>query len=662
MIDEQYIKSLPLTTNKIEVTFDKEAFLSKYSIVSYFGTNKESKNLAYEQFADKPCLSVTGIKSRWANLRFPETRFFILTNKGDENEVLSSLRAYDYLRSQIDTLDEYDNNLQKRIVASLAITSLGKKKSGKMMYNDGSLLVCDDKNFNIPKSRKELVCLKIEVNEYMNLTAKTTSFSNPSSFSELKKRRNCVFRISKEVGGFLWEGQSVKPVVVKSYKDEDYKLQDLYIRKKHFADNKNNVPYWPYNPESYTHGKLFVIWQVVNTVNEDFNGILNISFSDFNVIHYDECKSGNEMLSFMQSYLDRKRIYVEDPFNTNYSKNIIDQFMNEAKALIGGLTFPVKPTGDDMIVRLCEPQNQKTAESLYTKSLQRITYSGNALQHIVISGNEKEDVIGKASTRRILIELVVKDSLAKEKLPTQLAELIQGWRFFRYKINNGTVHGASFTADSNGSIMIQEFGLGKNPLGDDFEIFVHDNLKYDGYDKIRGARDYMAMEKNGNVYLIIDTDEIPILDASLINDAYDDIVNKEESETIAKFKRKAEKHKYLRGFIGFHLWKSDGLDGEPDASYSYISGTNSESLQISKGTKMDKMPRARRIFILHQDCHESEKTDIMEIVNMLKFGFGRWNELMTYPFPFKYLQEYLDNSCEIVFSKHWKDITYNSEL
>jgi hypothetical protein len=662
MIDEQYIKSLPLTTNKIEVTFDKEAFLSKYSIVSYFGTNKESKNLAYEQFADKPCLSVTGIKSRWANLRFPETRFFILTNKGDENEVLSSLRAYDYLRSQIDTLDEYDNNLQKRIVASLAITSLGKKKSGKMMYNDGSLLVCDDKNFNIPKSRKELVCLKIEVNEYMNLTAKTTSFSNPSSFSELKKRRNCVFRISKEVGGFLWEGQSVKPVVVKSYKDEDYKLQDLYIRKKHFADNKNNVPYWPYNPESYTHGKLFVIWQVVNTVNEDFNGILNISFSDFNVIHYDECKSGNEMLSFMQSYLDRKRIYVEDPFNTNYSKNIIDQFMNEAKALIGGLTFHVKPTGDDMIVRLCEPQNQKTAESLYTKSLQRITYSGNALQHIVISGNEKEDVIGKASTRRILIELVVKDSLAKEKLPTLLAELIQGWRFFRYKINNGTVHGASFTADSNGSIMIQEFGLGKNPLGDDFEIFVHDNLKYDGYDKIRGARDYMAMEKNGNVYLIIDTDEIPILDASLINDAYDDIVNKEESETIAKFKRKAEKHKYLRGFIGFHLWKSDGLDGEPDASYSYISGTNSESLQISKGTKMDKMPRARRIFILHQDCHESEKTDIMEIVNMLKFGFGRWNELMTYPFPFKYLQEYLDNSCEIVFSKHWKDITYNGEL
>ena len=52
----------------------------------------------------------------------------------------------------------------------------------------------------------------------------------------------------------------------------------------------------------------------------------------------------------------------------------------------------------------------------------------------------------------------------------------------------------------------------------------------------------------------------------------------------------------------------------------------------------------------------------MEIVEMLKFGFGRWNELMTYPFPFKFLQEYLDYVCETVFSKHWKEITYSGEL
>lgn len=661
MLDEQYIKSLPLTTNKIEVTFDRITFFSKYSIVSYYGTNKESKNLAYEQFADSPCLSVTGIRTRWGNQRFPETRFFILTKKGNEVEVLNSLRGFDFVRSCIDTLDEYDIKLQKRIIASLAINSLGKKNNGKMMYNDGSLLVCDDKNFNVPRSRKELVCLKIEVNEYMNLTAKTTSFSNPISYNALRGRKKCVFRIGKDVGGYLWEGQSVKPIVVKDFKDGDYNLQELLIPKKRFGDTKNNVAYWPYNQENYAHGKLFVIWQVVNSVNEDFRDFVKIDFCDFPVLHYDECKSGKEMLQLMQNYLDGQSIYIEDKFNSAHSKNVINQFKSEVESLIGpGLKFPSKATSKAMVVKLCEPQDQEIQQTLYTKSLERLAHSENALQHIIISGDEKEDAIGKASARRILIELLVKDSLVQHKLPSRLTGLIKDWTFYRYKINNGTVHGASFATDVNGEIEIEEYGLGRNRLGEDFEWFVSEKLHYYNYDRIRGARDYMALERNGNVYLIIDTEEIPILDVYQINDAYDDIVN--NGVTVALFKRKNVSHKYLRGYIGFHLWKSDGIDGEPNASYSYIAGTNSENIQITQGTKMDKMPRARRIFILHQENPQNVDDDIMDIAKMLKFGFGRWNELMTYPFPFKFLQEYLDNVCETVFSKHWKDIRSIGEL
>ena len=661
MLDEQYIKSLPLTTNKIDVTFDRITFFSKYSIVSYYGTNKESKNLAYEQFADSPCLSVTGIRTRWGNQRFPETRFFILTKKGNEVEVLNSLRGFDFVRSCIDTLDEYDIMLQKRIVASLAINSLGKKNNGKMMYNDGSLLVCDDKNFNVPRSRKELVCLKIEVNEYMNLTAKTTSFSNPISYNALRGRKKCVFRIGKDVGGYLWEGQSVKPIVIKDFKDGDYNLQELLIPKKRYGDSKNNVAYWPYNQEDYVHGKLFVIWQVVNSVNEDFRDFVKIDFCDFPVLHYDECKSGKEMSQLMQNYLDGQSIYIEDKFNSAHSKNVINQFKSEVESLIGpGLKFPSKATSKTMVVKLCEPQDQEIQQTLYTKSLERLAHSENALQHIIISGDEKEDAIGKTSARRILIELLVKDSLVQHKLPSRLTGLIKDWTFYRYKINNGTVHGASFATDVNGEIEIEEYGLGRNRLGEDFEWFVSEKLHYYNYDRIRGARDYMALERNGNVYLIIDTEEIPILDVYQINDAYDDIVN--NGVTVALFKRKNVSHKYLRGYIGFHLWKSDGIDGEPNASYSYIAGTNSENIQITQGTKMDKMPRARRIFILHQENPQNVDDDIMDIAKMLKFGFGRWNELMTYPFPFKFLQEYLDNVCETVFSKHWKDIRSIGEL
>lgn len=660
-LDEEYIKRLPLTTNKINVTLDKNAFFSRYSIVSYYGTDKELKNLAYEQLADVPCLSVTGIRSRWAGLRYPATHFFVLTDKGKEGEVLNSLRAYEHIRSKPDTLEEYDDILQKRIVASLAINSLGKKRNDKMMYNDGALLICDDKNFNTPKSRQELVCLKVEVNEFMNLTAKTTSFSNPSSYNELRKRKNCVFKVGKDIGGCLWEGQSVKPVVIKDFKDGDFNLKELYVQKKRFSDNKNNVPYWPYNKENYTHGRLFAIWQVVQSVNEDFDGLIEIDFCDFEVLHYDECKTGDDMLSFLKEYLSGKTILVEDPFGTSSSRELISQFKNEALSIMDDkLVFSRKPSENDMVIKLCEPKEDGASHTHYTKSLYRIAYSGNALQHITFYNNEKEDKISKACVRRILIELLVKDSLINRRMPKVLTELITDWKFFRYKIYEGFVHGASLAVNITGTMSIQEYGLSQNSLGEEFEQFVHDNLRYNDYDKIRGGRDYMAMEKNGNVYLIIDTEEIPILDANLIDDGYGKVVN--EGETISMFKRKKVAHEYLRGYIGFHLWMSDGIDGEANGSFSYISGTNSENMQIMQNTKMDKMPRARRIFVLNKENPETVENEIMEIASMLKFGFGRWNELMTYPFPFKFLQEYLNDACETVFSKHWKDITYKGEL
>lgn len=659
-LDEQYIKSLPLTTNKINVIFDKDAFFSKYSIVSYFSTN-DLKNLAYEQLADVPCISVTGVRARWTGLRFPSVHFFILAIKGEETNILNSLRDYDYIRSQIDTLEEYDEMLQKRIIASLAINSLGKKKNNnRMMYNDGSLLICDDKNFNMPKSRQELVCLKIEVNEYMNLIARTTSFSNPSSLMELKRRKNCVFGVSNDIGGPLWEGRSVKPIVIKDFKDGDYNLKELYILKKRFSDNKNNVPYWPYNKENYTHGKLFVIWQVVNSVNEDFKDIVEIDFCDFQVLHYDECRTGDDMLSFMREYFSGKTIYINDPFDTNASKELIFQFKAEAQSLMGDcLIFSQKPSSNDMVIKLCEPKDLSADRTHYTQSLYRLAHSCNALQHITVDENKKNEIT-KASARRILIELLVKDSLINRIMPKQLAELMCGWVFYRYKINKDIVHGASLAVGTDGSMNINEYGLSQNNLGEDFEQFVLEYLKFNDYDKIRGARDYMALEKNGNVYLIIDTDEIPILDVNLIDDGYDQVINK--GETVAMFKRKKNVHEYLRGYIGFHLWKSDGLNGEKDAAYSYIAGTNSENMQIMQSTKMDKMPRARRIFVLNEDNPDTVSSDINEITTMLKFGFGRWNELMTYPFPFKFLQEYLDDACETVFSKHWKEITYRGEL
>lgn len=661
VLDDNYIKSLPLTTNRISVSWDKKAFFAKYSIVSYFSTDINHKNLAYEQLGEVPFLSVTGIRHRWEAQQYPSVLFFVLTTKDKEKEVLDSLRFYDDIKAWINTLDKYDDKVQQRIIVSLAINSLGRKKNSSMMYNDGSLLVCDDKNFGAKKSRKELVCLKIEVNEYMNLIAHTTSFSNPFNDKELRKYRKCTFQVAKDFDGEFWSGQAVKPIVIKNVNDGEYDLKRLFIQKK-FTDNKNLVPYWPYNVEDYAHGKLFVIWQVVKSVNDSFKGILEMNFSDSQVLHYDECKTKDDIMSLIKEYLSGKSIVFVDPFSVPGSKRLINDFKKEAQTIMDGqLIFPKKPTSEDIIIRLCEDRKKEdVVGTMYSQSMDRMSNNGNALQHITFDDDEKKDAMDTSRVRRILIELIVKDSLAKGKMPKQLANLIQGWEFIRYKLNQGNVHGASLSVDDVGNIDIKQYGLSQDNQGEDFELFVSEKLKYNDFDKLRGSRDYMSLVKEGNVFFIVDTEEIPILDVELIDKAYNKVAN--EGETVAMFKRKKVAHDYLRGYIGFHLWKTEGIDGEPEGSYSYISGTNSESMKITPTTKMDKMPRARRIFILHKEKPELIEQQIHEICNMLKFGFGRWNEIMTYPFPFKFLQEYLDNAAEIAYSMHWEDITYKKDL
>lgn len=661
VLDDNYIKSLPITTNRIEVSWDKDKFFEKYSIVSYYSTDPERKNLAYEQLGDVPFISVTGIKDRWENQHFPSVLFFILTVKGKEQEVLNSLRAYNDVKAWSNTLEKYEDKVQQRIIASLAINSLGKKKNSNMMYNDGSLLVCDDKNFGARKSRKELVCLKIEVNEYMILTARTTSFSNPYNEKDLLKHRTCTFQVAKDFDGDYWSGQAVKPIIIKSVKSGEYDLKKLFIQKKNFKDNKNLVPYWPYNVDDYSHGKLYVIWQIVESVNEVFKGTVEVNFRDSQVIHYDECKTKDGILNLIQEYLAGRSISFEDPFQTSGSKSVITNFKNEAQEIMSGhLVFSKRPTPNDIIIKLCEPKEENSEATLYSQSMVRMLNNGNALQHITYYGDKKLDLLDTSSVRRILIELIVKDSLAKRVMPKPLADMLDGWNAIRYKINQGNVHGASMKISNQGTIEIEQYGLSQDNQGEDFENFIFQNLKYSDYDKIRGARDYMALVKDGNVYFIVDTDEIPILDVNLIDEAYNQVANKDE--TVAMFKRKKVAHDYLRGYIGFHLWKTEGIDGEPNSSYSYISGTNSESMKITPKTKMDKMPRARRIFILHKENAELIEQHIFEICDMLKFGFGRWNELMTYPFPFKFLQEYLDDAAETAYSLHWKDITYKKDL
>ena len=104
------IKAWPLTTNKIEVEYDRKKFFSEYSVISYYSLDKDYKNLAYEQLADIPFISVCGIRAKWYDVQYPCVRFFIMVKKDGCQDVLKSLRDYEHIRVRIDDLADYDIN------------------------------------------------------------------------------------------------------------------------------------------------------------------------------------------------------------------------------------------------------------------------------------------------------------------------------------------------------------------------------------------------------------------------------------------------------------------------------------------------------------------------------------------------------------------------
>lgn len=661
-ITREEILNLPVTTNRINIEWNRYDFFNKYSIVSYRMTNGK-KNLSYEQLANVASLSVTGIWAKYEENLPSYTKFFVLTKKGEENNVLLALREHDDIASSCDSLQKYSDDVQKRIVASLAINSLGKKRTGKMMYNNGSLLVCDDQNFGVSKSRKELVCLKVEVNAYMNISAQTMSFTNPKDDKELRRHSNCVFLQSKEMDGTMWLGRSIKPIVIKGEGSIPYKLDELYISGKRFKLSHNIVPYWSWRKDRYNHGKLFVIWQIIESVNNNFNGLVNIDFTDYDVLDYEEFHPEKGILSLLKEYFQGKKILIEDPFNDCSSKKQAKSLMEAILRSNKQIEFSSKGSVCDMVIRLCNPKEIDKPFGQYSQSLDRMSRSTKALQHVIHTGDEETDKIIDAKAIRILIELLVKDSNIKREMPSRLSAKIRDWHFFRWKINKNNVFGSSMKVSKDNLMTFKDYGFDMG-LGEDYYSFIKQEIGYSNPQKIMGKHDYMVMCKGDNTYLILNTEEIPILDAKLIDDAYGKIIsgNDEIYSTIAMFKRKKEgtNHKFLRGYMGFHLWKSDGINGEE--AYSYIVGKNSENIDTKNNPKIDKVPHARRIFILKKGNPDTVKSEINEIKQMLMEGFGRWDELMTYPFPFKFLQEHLDNQCEMTFSKHWSDITFYKNL
>ena len=442
----------------------------------------------------------------------------------------------------------------------------------------------------------------------------------------------------------------------KKIDEENINLETLYIQKKKRKGNNNIVPYLPLDKENYTRGKMFVLSQIIDSVNEEYKGLLSLKFCIFNVKDYDEYRSEKDTNTFLAEYYINKFIYCLNPFKDEGSDEVLNSFKNEVEGIFNNKKiFVDEPSTETMVVQLCKPSPGKTGNDNYMVFPTGLNKDTNALQHLTFYGKKMLDKMSKAKARRILLELIIKDSLLQHKMPEGLMKYLIGWQFIKYRMHDDMILGGNMQVSEEGTIEIDNIGFDAADVRTNPTYFFNQELLYTDTQMFTGARDFHVMKKANNVYMIYDTEEIPIFDTDKLNAAYEDILNGIENTTM--FKRKKESHDFMQGYVGCTIWESEGLKGSKYPSYSYFSGVNNGSLRFYRDSEsIDKMPRARRIFVLHAEDEKAIDMDIKEIIIMLRYGFGRWNELMTYPLPFKFLTEHLDKMCLTTFDKHWNKV------
>lgn len=684
----------PLLTSKLVIDLDQDVFTSKYGIIS-FQMSDDKERFSYASLSGMPVVSVTGLSDLYPNTPHQfTTRYFVLVERKDLQQVRDFLGQQKVCGITTGRMIQWNERIRKRVIASLALNSLGRlKQDQRWMYHEGSLLLFDEINFKFNLEKKGLVCLKLEINRFLTLIARTQTYSHPESLKELKERQGNVFQLASALDGELWTGKSLKPVVLPSKRIKKSELEQYYIKKAMDEKNRNVVPHWPFAPENYVHGKLFVMWEALRLVNEVYAGMLKLHFNAISDYTYDEYASDKKMTDYLVTYLKGKEIRIVDPFQTHRSRAFIEEMVRkwqDESLMDGDIHFTETGDDPDMVISLCEEKEKKDGKEkkkvkhTYYHKLQERSAS-RTVQHVVLefpnavvkpkeskkdhtveqnADNQQQQKNTKGQTeknyknlgkeRRILLELMVKDCIRKRRMPAETVEGAPGWTFWEYRLHGGKIVGSWLRIHSDGELEFGPFYTSMREPMMDFNEFVYDVMYYTGpTGPFSGSQDYKVLTKEGNVFMIITSDEVPILDGAAIDAKYERING--AGEKLSDLKRADDAHRFFRGYVGFHFWEVEPFD-KVLRTFAYISGTTLKKLQTPPSKKLDKLPHMRLLLVLHAEHPDLIEEQVTEITGLLKYGLGRWQDMMTYPYPYKFLSEYLDNETECLYGFHWQEV------
>lgn len=595
--------SVPIKTNKLSYTINKELLFNKYDIFRITTTDKFFKNGAY--IIDAPFLSNNVISVLFSSGK----NFFVLMKHSDTNitqlkKALSDAEGADRI-----TLSNISNtDLSDEVVLQLLLNSLGNYESSLLKFNNlTGHLYCFHPNWLVRgrKSEADVIfkvpCLELKItsNYRLNLEVHTFTSEMLRNKIEFKKKR------FEDYPKYVFSAHSTLRRKLKGDTEPSFIMRQT-------KNSKTEIPFLDIqNIDRFNQSKMGILALVIENFNEKFSNIAHLEFA--NITTYESLNytrvTANESKQVIAKRLEDTPIKIIDCINDKYS----EIFSKEICDLLF-LKYGIKSSCGKRVSKDCLNIRIIHNTAYYKDSDDPYSVFDNAaVQHITF-----EDF---AECREFAISTVIHEMLIKDDLKNEQISLFD-WKSLQF---TSDIDFGIETTDENGNKYIfmtihpdGSFSISEQPLNL-FEVNkysqcleIFENAKIN-LEKIHG----IIRDSYGNINIIKDTGWFTIPEIHNIK--------KELSNGNTKLRGKEKRDELLSSCLDIKMFKQN------NSEYFFV-GT------IGNGMRwiINRAANIRKIEPFEDSLLMFEK-----LLPLMNVTFVHNGQLTIIPFPFKYLREYI---------------------
>ena len=589
-----------IKTNKLNCDIDRKAISEKYSIFQIKTSDKYFSTGAY--ILDDPELNKNVLS--------------VLFESGKVFYVLSNIDAISSrtLKEIIDKTEEHNKisfekadiyTLPDNIILQLLLNAVSSQKLTFLRFSNltGHLYVYHPEW--IERSRTDSTIFRIKSLEY-KITNDKKLLINVRTFSSGALRKKITFG-KKKYKDYPKYIMSTNYTLRRKLKDDNQK--DEFILRQ-IDGKKSEISFLDFTDlKNFECSKMGVTANIIEAFNEKYKGYANIDLEAVNISASIDCKStlkkeNDKVVSTALACKNIKIIdYIDDEYSKMFCQQVIETFKRKygVKAEIGK-----RLSKNNLNIRVIHNDEYYGTEipDPHDKKIQ-----GYSVQHITFEDFSKHI---ESAVTTVAHELIIKDDLNKGKITLFDWENLgfSSTITFGIKAEMDNIERYYFMKiQPNGCFEINECELdlfNSSDYSEMVNIFA-DNNDVEGIIKF----------DDENINIIRKTDLFTIPEIFKIKKDLTDM------KRISRGKESRDEN--LSSILDIKLYYQDGAD-------YYFVGTVGAGMR----SKVEKASLIRKI-----EGYNGSRSHFNTLLPLMNIVFVRNGQLTVYPFPFKYLNEYV---------------------